>query len=250
MGDADVVRAELRNVVVREVHAVRAPDVLREPADLVEVLDRRAAVELAAVLLFLHGLREVRVQPEPEPARQLCRLGHQLARDRERRARRDRDLDLCAVRETGCGLCRSKCFVACLHDRVGRKPALRLAEVHRAPGGDDADAELARGPDLRFEQALHARREEVVVIEHRRAAGERELGETDSRRCVLGFLVDRRPDRVERLEPAEEVLVLCACAREVLPEVVMGVDEPGRDDGAGEVVHVVGFRFRACTGGS
>jgi hypothetical protein len=102
-------------------------------AHLAEVLDRRAAVELAAVLLFLDRLSEVRVQPKPEPARQLRRLGHQLARDRERRARRDRDLDLCAVRETGCGLCRSKCFVACLHDRVGRKPALRLAEVHRAP---------------------------------------------------------------------------------------------------------------------
>ena len=100
---------------------------------LVEVLDRRAAVELAAVLLFLHGLREVRVQPQPEPARQLCRLGHQLARDRERRARRDGDL--APVRRPRGRLrlqssARTSSRVS--DDRVGRKPPLRLAEVHRA----------------------------------------------------------------------------------------------------------------------
>ena len=43
--DPDVVRAELRNVIVRQVHAVRAPDVSREPAQLFGVLDGPAAVE-------------------------------------------------------------------------------------------------------------------------------------------------------------------------------------------------------------
>src|SRR4029079_14838848 len=60
--DADVVRTELRDVVVGKVDAMRTPDVAREPAELLEVLDRRAAVELAAVLLFLDRLREVGVQ--------------------------------------------------------------------------------------------------------------------------------------------------------------------------------------------
>ena len=48
----------------REVDAVGAPDVVGEPAELVEVLDGRAAVELAAVRLLLDGLGEVGVQRE------------------------------------------------------------------------------------------------------------------------------------------------------------------------------------------
>ena len=45
-----------------EMDAVRAPDVVVEPADALEVLDRRAAEELAAVGVLLARLREVRVQ--------------------------------------------------------------------------------------------------------------------------------------------------------------------------------------------
>src|SRR5581483_1181769 len=77
---------ESRDVGGREVDAVRAPDVAVEPAERVEVLDRRAPVELAAERLFLDGLREMRVQHETEPARELGGRTHQLARDGERRA--------------------------------------------------------------------------------------------------------------------------------------------------------------------
>src|SRR5919197_3741339 len=52
------------DVVVVEVHAVRAPHVLGEPAEPLEVLHGSAAVELAAVLLLLDGLGEVRVERE------------------------------------------------------------------------------------------------------------------------------------------------------------------------------------------
>ena len=41
---------------------MRAPDVVGEPAELLDVLDRLAAVELLAVLLLLDGLREMGVQ--------------------------------------------------------------------------------------------------------------------------------------------------------------------------------------------
>src|SRR5829696_953576 len=47
---------EPRDVAVVEVDAVRAPDVSVEPAELLEVLDRSAAVQLLAVRLLLDGL--------------------------------------------------------------------------------------------------------------------------------------------------------------------------------------------------
>ena len=55
--DADAVGAEALDLVLREVDAVGAPDVVAEPADAVEVLDRPAAVELA------------RSRPPPRPSR-------------------------------------------------------------------------------------------------------------------------------------------------------------------------------------
>ena len=51
-----------------------------------------------------------------------------------------------------------------------------------------------------------------------------------------------RPDRVERLEPVEEVGILRGRdgAREGLVEVVVGVDQPGQDDAAAQVEDFVG----------
>ena len=39
-----------------------------------------------------------------------------------------------------------------LHDLVGREPAAARAEVHRAAGRQEAQADRARGLDLRAEQ--------------------------------------------------------------------------------------------------
>ena len=90
---------------------------------------------------------------------------------------------------------------------------------------------------------LDAAREDVVVVEDGRAARERELGEPGARGGVLHLGVDPRPDRVERAQPGEEVGLLRPGARERLVEVVVRVDEAGRDDGAAEVV-------RPASGGS
>ena len=92
-----------------------------------------------------------------------------------------------------------------------------------------------RGPELGLDQARDAAREDVVVVEDGRAARERELGEAGPRRGVEHLVVDPRPDGIERAQPGEEVGVLRPGAREGLVEVVVGVDEAGRDDGAAEV---------------
>ena len=114
-----------------------------------------------------------------------------------------------------------------LDEVVGRQAAVGDAEIHRAARGDDADAELGGRAELGLDEAGDAAREDVVVVEDGRAAGERELGEAGAGRGVHHLLVDPRPDRVERPQPREEVGVLRPGAREGLVEVVVGVDEPG-----------------------
>ena len=74
-----------------------------------------------------------------------------------------------------------------------------------------------------------------MVVEDRRAAGERELGEAGARGGVLGLGVDARPHGIQLLQPGEEVGLLRPGAREGLVEVVVRVDEAGRDDRAVQV---------------
>ena len=131
-----------------------------------------------------------------------------------------------------------------LDQLVGRKPAVRGAEIHGAARGDDADPDLACRLHLRLEQARAAAREDVVVVEDRRAARERELGKAGARGSVLGLGVDPGPGRIELAQPAEEVSLLGAGTGECLVQVVVGVDKPRRDDGAAEVDALVGLGLR------
>ena len=239
VGDARPGLREARHLPVGEVHAVRAPDVVREPAEPFEVLHGRAPVELPAVRLLLHGLGEVRVEHQAEPPRERRGLLHQPSRDRERRARRDRELHPRsgaalvegAVEPLGLGEHR----VELLDELVGRQAAVGGAEVHRAARRDESHAELARRLDLRLEDAGPAAREDVMVVEDGRAAGERQLGEPRARGGVLRLRVDPRPHGVQLAEPGEEVGLLRPRAGKGLVEVVMGVDEPRRHDGAADV---------------
>ena len=228
---------------------MRAPDVAVQPSERVEVLDRRAAVQLLAVRLLLDRLGEMRVQVQAEAASELGRLGHQPARDGERRARRDRDLDprararLVQLADEALGVGEHRVDV--LDELVGRQPAVGDAEVHRAARRDEPAAELGRRLHLRLDEPGAAAREDVVVIEDGRAAREHQLGDAGACRRVLGLGVDPRPGRVELDEPLEQRRLLGAGARERLVEVVVGVDEAGRDDRAAEPDALVRVRLRS-----
>ena len=67
--------------------------------------------------------------------------------------------------------------VELLDELVGWETAVETPEIHRAARCDDAHAELARRLHLGLDQPVPPPREDVVVVEHRRAAGQRELGE-------------------------------------------------------------------------
>ena len=126
---------------------------------------------------------------------------------------------------------------------VGREAAVGDAEVHRAARGDDADAELPGRLHLGLDEPGAAAREDVMVVEHRRAPGQRELCEARARRGVFRLRVDRRPHRIQLAQPREQVGLLRPCPCQGLVQVVVRVDEPGRDDGAGEVDTPVGHRL-------
>ena len=232
----------------RQVDAVGAPDVAVEPAEPVEVLDGRAAVQLAAVRLLLDGLGEVGVEGQAEPPRERRRLLHQPSRDRERRAGRNRDLDartrsrLVELGDEALGVGEHRIDV--LDELVGWETAVRHAEIHRPTRGDDPDTELAGRLHLRLDQPGSPTREDVVVVEDRRAPGQRELGDPGARGRVLQLRVDPRPRRVQLAQPAEEVGLLGPCARERLVQVVMRVDEAGSDDGAAEVDRLAAVGLR------
>ena len=74
-----------------------------------------------------------------------------------------------------------------------------------------------------------------MVVEDRRAAGEGELCQPRPRGGVLRLRVESRPHGVELAEPRKESGLLGAGPRQRLAQMVMGVDEPRRDDGATEV---------------
>jgi len=126
-----------------------------------------------------------------------------------------------------------------LDDGVGREPALRLSEAHRAAGGVEAEPDLGRRLDLVVEPGVV--REEVGVVEGGGASREGQFGEAEPgrHREVLGG--DAGPDRIEGAEPVEQADVLGAGngAGERLGEVVVGVDEAGEHDVTGKVEHRV-----------
>ena len=81
-----------------------------------------------------------------------------------------------------------------------------------------------------------------MVVESGRTAAEGNRREAGSRGRVLGIPVDPAPERIELAEPAEEVGLLRPRPREGLVEVVVRVDEAGRDQCAAEVLE--GLRVR------
>ena len=123
---------------------------------------------------------------------------------------------------------------------VGRQAAVLLAQRHRAARRVEADAELAGGGDLGAEQVAGAARVQVEVVGRGRAPAEGQLGQTDERAGVHRLLVDPPPQRVQRLQPAEQRLVghRRVGPGEVLVQVVVGVDQPGRHQAVGHVDHL------------
>ena len=109
----------------------------------------------------------------------------------------------------------------------------------------EAQAHLSGRRDLRAEQVAAGSGEHVVMVGRGRAARKRKHAEGRRRQGMLGVGVDAGPQRVERAQPAEQVLLLCEATCAPLIEVVVAVHEAGGGEAAARVDHPVpGLRRR------
>ncbi len=229
MGDAGPGLADTADRGVVEVNAVGQPDVRAGPAVPVQVLGGRAAEPLPTVRVLFDGLRAVRVHPDATPPGQVSPAAEQFGRDRERRAGRHRHPDhrvRCRVVVGVDGpLGLGQRGLGVLDRGVGGQAALRAAQVHRAPGRLEADAQLAGGPDLRTDQVAGPAGEHVVVVGGGAAPAGQQGGDRGPRGGAGGRLIDPAPDRVQGLQPLEQVRLLRHPPGQPLVEVVVGVDQ-------------------------
>ena len=195
--DAGAGAREQRDAGLVELDAVRVPDVAADPAELLGVLGRRAAELLARVGDVVVVLGQVRVQRHAMLARQQRRIAHQLAAHRERRARRDDDA-LHRVARAGRAsvrsgaACRVRIAASSSTTRVGRQPALRLADAHRAACGMEAHADL-RAPLRCCRRACTPFGIQVQVVAAGGAARQQQLGHRRLRRDEAPSPASARP---------------------------------------------------------
>ena len=235
---------ELFDFVVIDMDSMRKPDVVTQPAVRLHPIHRAKLETLERVPFLVARLAEVGVEFDLVLAGERGRVAQQRDGDRKRRTWREGDLrhgtggrvvisldDPLAVPEDE-GLV--------LYAIIRRKPALGLAEGHRAAAGVEAHTEILRRLDL----AIHVVPvfKNISMVEDRRATGERELRQPDERAGARGLLRRSRPDPILGLQPGEKVVVLRGdkIARKGLIEVMVGIDETRQDDLPGKVDHCVG----------
>ena len=201
-------------------------------SDLLGVVDRAAAELLQAERVLVLRLAQVRVHPDLVGAGQRGRLAQQVAGDGEGRARRQADPQHRAGRGVVVAvdgvLAGGEDGVDLLDHVVRRQAAVALPQVHGAAGRVEAEPDGAGRVDRGAEHVAAGVREDVVMVGRRRAAGLGQPAEGADGRRPRGVLVDAAPDRVERGEPAEQRRVDRQAAGRPLVEVVVDVDEAGR----------------------
>ena len=101
------------------------------------------------------------------------------------------------------------------------------------------DAYLCTGRGNGVEDRVVTVGHDVVMVGNRRSPAQGKLGQADRRRHLNIFDRDPCPDRVELLEPGEQVATRRTTAGEPLVHVMVGVDQPGGDYPSVAVDHLV-----------
>ena len=126
----------------------------------------------------------------------------------------------------------------------GRQAAVLDRQVHGPARQRHPHPHVPGGRGLDVHGVFEPLREDVVVVRRGRASGEQQLGQREPRRNVELIRRQPRPDRIEGLEPVEQLLAEggAAGARQRLVEVVMRVDQSRQHDVPGGVEGVIAGR--------
>ena len=207
--DAHAGAAQPGHFAAVEEDAVRQPGVAVEPFDFFQEVERPPAEAAQAVILLIAGLGQVRVQAHTVAAGQFRAVAHQLRRDRERRAGRQRDAQHGARRWVVVlpdePLAIGQNLLFGLHHRIRRQPALARAHAHAAARGVEADADAARRLDLRVDQVVLPLREDIVMVGGGGATRKHQLRHARQRGGMHRLFIQPRPDGIQRAQPVEQL---------------------------------------------
>ena len=150
------------------MNAVSQPCPRVQPAALLQIIERPAAIDLLAEFVLVLGLRQVGMQADIESLGKRSGGAHQRRRHRKRRARRERDLHhgVLAALMMFChhALAVGEDRILVLHHAVRRQPAVALRPVHRTPRQQDADAEPLGHGHFDIDSVLKPGRKNVVMV--------------------------------------------------------------------------------------
>ena len=237
MANADFVAAQALDFRLGEMDAVCKPGAFGEPFDAFEVVERAAAETRQAIIVFVAGFGEVRVQLAIETSGHARGGHHNFLGDHERGAGREGHLAkrafgwIVKARESVLAGCEGGIFG--LDESVVGEAAVRGSEINGAARQCHAHTERGRFGVFDVEDVFHAGRKQKMMVACGGAAGHEQFGERETDSKAENVEIEMaRPDRIERLEPAEKFLVDGARmgAREILIEMVMRVDQSGKND--------------------
>ena len=215
---------------------MRVPDIGAGPAQIFGILAGTAAEFLQRIGDVFVVFGQMCVQHHTLVTGKNGRVAHQVATDREGRTRghahpQHRPFAGVVVCVDHADAVVQDVLFA-FDQSIGWQSAITFADAHRAARGMKAHPDLVCcGNRVVQPRAVGVK---IQVIRGQRAARQRQFGQPDLGRGEHLFRAKARPDRIERLQPAEEQRVLSAghCTGQGLVKMVMGVHQSRCDDAA------------------
>ena len=229
------------------------PDIRAGPTQFLGILPRTASELREAIGDILVILRQMGVQHHPLVPRKDSGIPHQLATDRERRTGRQPHPHHRPLARVVKGIHHPDAILKDrrlpLHQRIRRQAPGTLANAHRPPRRVKPQPHLRRRRDRVIQPRPVG--EQIEMIRCHRAARKRQFRQPDLGRDEHFLRPETPPDRVKRLQPAEEQRILPPRhgPRQRLVQMVMRVHQSRRHHATRSLHHLARGRQALPQGG-